>query len=160
MKNNKPAKKAAPKTAKMMEKKAVAAKKVAPLNTTSKPTPAKKPIVQKPNPEVIKVTKEFDIFKRQALNEIEDYKMTIGQLEAMIDDLKQKNSKLRKRLNAKKEEKPVAPVNKMMSDSSLSPLGNVSVPMPPVRPAEPVPRFPFPLVGSLDLLPNAVAYKY
>lgn len=142
MKNNKPAKKAAPKTAKKVEKKAVAAKKVAPSKTTSKPALVKKPVPQKPNPEVSKITKEFDVFKRQALNEIEDYKMTVGQLEAAIDDLKQKNAKLRKRLNAKKEEKPVAPVNKLMSVAAPSPLGNVSVPMPSFRPAEPAPIKP------------------
>lgn len=142
MKNNKPAKKAAPKTAKKVEKKAVAAKKVAPSKTTSKPAPAKKPVPPKPNPEVAKITKEFDVFKRQALNEIEDYKMTVGQLEAAIDDLKQKNAKLRKRLNAKKEEKTVAPANKLMSVAAPSPLGNVSVPTPSFRPAEPAPIKP------------------
>ena len=137
MKNDKPAKKAAPKTAKKVEKKAVAAKKVAPSKTTSKPAPAKKPVVQKPNPEVAKVTKEFDVFKRQAMREIEDYKMTVGQLEAAIDDLKQKNAKLRKKLNAKKEEKPAAPANKLMSIAAPSPLGNVSAPMPSFRSEEP-----------------------
>ena len=102
MKNNKPAKKAAPKTAKKVEKKAVAVKKVAP----SKPATPSVP---------------------QLLKEIEEYKLTCGQLEAVIDDLKQKNAKMRKRLAAYKEAKPAAPAKSPFVVTTPA-LGNVSVP--------------------------------
>ena len=123
MKKNKPAKKAAPKTAKKVEKKAVAAKKVTPSKTTSKPAPVKKQEPKKPTPSY-----------NEMMKEIEAYKMTVGQLQAAISELEIKNAKLRKRLNAQKEKEAAAkaetPSNKLMDFVAPQPFKNAVV-VPP-----------------------------
>jgi hypothetical protein len=89
---SKPMKKKTP-TKKAPVKK-VEAKKVAP----SKPAaPAKKPAATS-MAEVAKLNKE-----------LEAYKVTVGQLEATVDALRQKNAKLKKRLDATKAKPIVEP---------------------------------------------------
>lgn len=133
--------------------KKVEAKKVAP----SKPAPAKKPAA--PAIDANKV--------RLMQKEIDDYKMTVGQLEAAIDDLKQKNAKLKKKLASQKaKETPAAPVA-----AAPTPMPSVKIDTTPTspfafaKPMTPVVNNKFAKCsavgnGSASFLKKAAAVRY